>query len=252
MKIKDNYVDQSGNVYKIRNINYECLEKARFNFGTFLKESKSSNFGYDGDDFDGIYLYKSKYDDKKALRIYKDFMHYKYVGHPDQKIIYELQQRQKFVKFTEFPTGIVTIENSVIGQEIPYYDKYEPIRYIFKNNKYKDHPTNYYVQILKILIELFDVGITYQDIHSNNFLFNSIDEDIKLIDFESFQVKFDEGKNCNYNFMIDNLKFMITLLNRMSGIEFDYNFERAQTLEEIEESILENQKKLIKYENTCL
>lgn len=62
MKIKDNYIDCIGNIYNIRNINYESLENSRFNFGTFLKESKSNNFS--DDEYDGIYLYKLNYNQK--------------------------------------------------------------------------------------------------------------------------------------------------------------------------------------------
>lgn len=246
MEIKKGYIDERGTIYNVRNINYGNLESARCSFGTFINESRNNKLGYSDDEYHGIYLYKSNYDENKALRIYKDFMHYKYVGYTDERIVSELQKRQKFVHLTEFPTGIVTIENSVIGQEIPYYEQYETIRYMFENNKYKNHPTNYYIQILKILKELFKVGITYQDIHSNNFLFRILDEDIKLIDFEPYQVRFDEGKNCHYNFMIDNLKFMLNLLNGFSGLEFNSNFEKTQTLEEVEESILENQRILMK------
>ena len=36
--------------------------------------------------------------------------------------------------------------------------------------------------------------------------------------------------------------YMIKLLNSFKGIEFNYGFKKTQTLEEIEESILENQK----------
>lgn len=244
MQIKDKYIDERGNVYNIRNINYESLEEARFNFGTFLTESKSYKFDSIDSDLDGIYLYKTIYDPKKVLRIYKDYPHYKYISHCDQRIISELQSRQKNIKLTDFPTGVVTIENIVIGQEIPYYEGFETIRNIYQNNKYIKIPTYYYLEILKILKELFKEGIIYKDIHSNNFLYKTFEECIKLIDFEPFEVRFDEGMNCNYNSMIDNLKAMIILLNGFSGIEFDSNFKKTKTLEEVEESILENQKKL--------
>ena len=102
MQIKDKYIDEIGNVYNIRNINYESLENARFDFGTFLKESKSNKFGYNEDEYDGIYLYKSNYDQRKALRIYKDYIHYKYIRHSDQKIVSELQLRQKILNLQNF------------------------------------------------------------------------------------------------------------------------------------------------------
>lgn len=244
MQIKDKYIDERGNTYNIRNINYESLEEARFNFGTFITESKPGKFDSIGDDLEGIYLYKCNYDSKRALRIYKDYMYYKHVGHSDHKIVSELQLRQKNISLTEFSTGIVTVENSVIGQEIPYYEDYSTLRKVFKNNIIEVNSIKSYIKILNILKELFKEGIVYQDIHSNNFLYRILDEDIKLIDFDRFQVKFDEGKNCNYESMIDNLKYMINLLNSFKGIEFDHGFEKTKTLEEIEESILQNQKKL--------
>ena len=115
---------------------------------------------------------------------------------------------------------------------------------MFKNNIIEENPIKSYIKILSVLKELFKEGIVCQGIHSNNFLYRILDGDIKLIDFDRFQVKFDEGKNCNYESMIDNLKYMINLLNSFKSIEFDYSFEKTKTLEEIEESILENQKRL--------
>ena len=156
MEIKKGYIDERGTIYNVRNINYGNLESARCSFGTFINESRNNKLGYSDDEYHGIYLYKSNYDENKALRIYKDFMHYKYVGYTDERIVSELQKRQKFVHLTEFPTGIVTIENSVIGQEIPYYEQYETIRYMFENNKVL--AALYFIACVACVIAFFSGG----------------------------------------------------------------------------------------------
>ena len=135
MIIKDNYVDSKGNKYNIRNINISDISELR-ELGKFVAETKRevSGFWTESDNLEnGVYIYKSNYDSKKALRIYKDFALYKYIYHSDAKDVSKLQEFQSKIKLTEFPTGILTIEDSVIGQEIPFYENYETLRYIFEN-----------------------------------------------------------------------------------------------------------------------
>ena len=62
-----------------------------------MMHNNSSTFS-DMDESYGVYIYKSFYDDRKALRIYKDFADYKYTCHKDDKLIFELQSRQNIIR----------------------------------------------------------------------------------------------------------------------------------------------------------
>lgn len=249
-KINQNFINEKARIFNnIRNIHFDTLDEAKVGLGTYITETKSSNIEadyYDDEVASGVYIYKSKYDPKVALRVYRDFYHYKYSGNRDEIMISELQNRQKDVKLTEFPTGVVTIENKVIGQEVPFYENYNTLLSFFKKNMYKKIPTHYYIEVLKIIKELYSVGIGYSDIHGKNLLVNNIDETIKLIDFDDAYVRFDENKKYNHESMISNFRWLISDLNEICNISFDESFNKVQTLEEIEESILENQYKLLK------
>ena len=248
-RIDPTYTSENGILYNnVRNIHFDTLDEAKKGLGTYITQTKP--VGLDLDLFDeltyGIYLYKSSYDPKVALRVYRDFYHYKYSGNIDERMVSKLQDRQKFVKLTEFPTGVVTIENKVIGQEVPYYENYNTLRNVFNEKQHKKIPTYYYIEILKILKELYAADIVYSDIHGRNFILSAVDETMKLIDFDDGYVKFDEDKKYHYTSMISNLKYLINKLNEMSQITFKDNFDKTQTLEEVEESILEHHQKLIK------
>ena len=184
-----------------------------------------------------------KYDPKKALRIYKDFADYKYTCHKDDKLISELQSRQKYVKLTDFPTGVATIENYVIGQEIPYYKNSDTLAKKCLNlpsdNKRELTILKYYLEILEILKELYKNDIIYADVRSRNFMIDKVHDMIKLIDFESSYISFDRKKY--YSDMIDNIKIMINEINKYFKIEFIISKETS--LENIEETINTEQHK---------
>lgn len=244
MIIKKEFKTNQGKIIPVRNINFESLSDLRNNIGKFVAESKpedSSNFEINED---GVFLFRSLYDKKKGLRIYKDYNLYKYVHHDDYTIVSKLQEKQKNIKLSEFPTGILTIENKIIGQEIPLYDNSKTIFDYFKEGNMKKRPTQFYLEILKILKELFDNGIMYRDVHARNFLVENITEIINIIDFESIFVSFDKLPY-TYSALINNYKVgLINILNSICGIEFSEDFKKANTLEEVEEVILKEDYKL--------
>lgn len=244
--IKNEYETPNGIIIdNIRNIHFEKFSDVAGNLGTSITESHKD----DGSSFeyttDGIYLYRSPYDPNKGLRVYKDVADYPYLGHDDYKLVSKLQERQKNIKLSEFPTGIITIGNQVIGQEIPFYDNSKTIYDYFKEGNLIKRPTEFYLEILKILKEMLDSGILYTDLHSKNFLVNNITEMVNIIDFESNYVFIDNNSSYSYDSMINNLK--LTLLNKLNsicGIVLDRSYKNAKTLEEIEEVILEEDYKL--------
>lgn len=246
-KIKKGFINSNGKVYdNIRDIHFEKFSDLSGNLGPLVFESsqvKSDNLFADDTH---MYIFRSKYDPNIALRIYDDYGSYKYTYHGDDKLVSELQARQKNIKLTDFPTGIVSIENKVIGQEIPLYNDSITLFSYLKENKNIKLPTHYYLEMLKILKELYINGILYLDSHGKNFLINPETEAIKLIDFDLRYISFDKKINSVNDSMIVNLRNSITHLNRICGIIFDDNFEKLSNLDQIEEYIQEENYKLIK------
>lgn len=232
MTIKDSYVDKKGNFYKnVREVIYTREEMVN-NLGEYITQTSrevSDFFKEDSLDFDddGFYIYKSLYDENKGLRVYKRFNEYKFNGDRDEILISKLQERQAKIKLTEFPTGVLTHEGYIFGQEMPFYENYETL-FNFKDNIDSiSQLVEIYKKCLKILEELCKNDIYYTDVHSKNFMVNN--DDIKLIDFEYSRVKFDDPSYIDVVFY--RVTKMFDLINSLldSNVKYDcpVNFEQA-------------------------
>lgn len=249
-KINNNYIDNNGKEYnKIREINFPSKDSMIENMGKPMYETereKSLFFSSSENLTEGVYIYQTKYDKKRALRIFKDWALYypeiarKYSYHKDPELLEELKSREKNIKLTEFPTGIVTLEDYIIGQEIPFYEQTKNLFEISKEKDTKDI-LEYYIDIIKILNELAQNGIIYTDCHAKNFVINYINNIVHLIDFEPDQVFIDN--KYKYKDMMYKIKQTINIINNIKTILFEVNKE--ETLEELEETILS---KKYKYE----
>ena len=236
MNIKNNYIDNTGQIYEVRNVNFENLQDFRKAQKKFISESSNNGSSLSED---GIYLYKSSYDETKGLRVYKDINLYQYTHHCDDKIVFELQKRQKNIKLSQLPTGILTIENKIVGQEVPLYENSKTIYDYFKEGNMKKRPTQFYLEILYILRELYNEGITYKDAHRRNFLVENITEIVNIIDFEDQLVDFSNLQS-TYDTMIINFKtYLIDKLNYIVNVCFGDDYKKAKTLEQLEEVLLE-------------
>jgi len=247
MEIKEGYLDKRNNHYNIRNINFDSREDFSENAGKFICQSTHNDGVWFDTDYDlrnGVYLYKPNYDETKALRIYKDTLgicdDYKYTGYSDYKIISELLNRQKNIKLTEFPTGIVTIENYVIGQEIPYYKNSKNLSEIVHLKTHKDI-INYYLNIINILEELNSNGIIYSDVHAKNFMIDSYSNLMRLIDFDSTYISIDSEKKHFYMNMIVNLRNMINYIN--DKININFKLSSGESLEGVKKELITKSKK---------
>lgn len=238
--IKENFVDKTNTKFNnVRDIHFNTKEDMKNNLGTLITETKHEEgglfFSSDEDLNDGVYIYKTNYNPLKALRIYKNWADYKYSSHEsDIKLVSELIKRQPFIKLTDFPTGIVSLENYVIGQEIPLYEGYKDLINIAKLKEAKEI-IKYYSDMIKILKELYNTDIIYTDCHTKNFLINEITNEVKLIDFEPGQVSLKKDIY-SYRKMIRILKENINRINRLRNIPFI--LEKEETLENIKETIL--------------
>ncbi len=230
-QIKNYFIDSKGIKYNIKNINFSEKSNLIGSFGNLIAETDyKNNPFFSSSNGMGVYIYKSRYDKNRAFRIYKDFADYEYTFHDDAKLILELQSRQEKINLTTFPMGVVTIKNKIIGQEIPLFEKYKTLFEYFSNKKNATDLFLIYLKIIEILSELYKAEIFYIDIHSKNFLINPITKHVKLIDFESSSLAFDNKKA--YKKMLENLKIMIKELNSF----YNYNneiFEKASDLEQM-------------------
>lgn len=232
MIIKKSYVDNKGKIYdNVREIVFDKKEMV-YKLGEFITQTdREVNAFFKNDsmefDTDGFYIYKSLYDNKKALRVYKRFAEYKFNGEKDEILISKLQEKQNNIKLTEFPTGVLTRENYIFGQEIPFYEDYETL-YNFRDNiESVTQLIEIYKKCLNILEELYKNDIYYTDVHSKNFMVNN--EDIKLIDFEFSQVKFNDPSYLDL--ILNRVAHMFNLINSLLGSDIKYdvpsNFTQA-------------------------
>lgn len=223
MEIRDYFISNKGIVYpNVREVAYSSSNMFG-NVGTLVNETnrevldyfRASSLEYDDD---GVYIYESNYDKNKALRIYKRCMDYRFNGDHDDELIHNLQELQGKVKYTHFPTGVVTKNGFIIGQEIPYYPDYLTL-YEMKNDLYFYELLEVYKKCLVILSELNKYGINYIDVHARNFLVNEY-LDVKLIDFEYDLVKYNDENA--YTKTLLYFYNMVNLINKRIGISLEY------------------------------
>lgn len=253
--IQNEYTTGTGKKYCIRNLHFDNLQElgqcsASWKLVHVSHQTSSGDFM--GDKYlrfsEGALIYQDCHDSSKGIKIYADYADYLYTYYDDMKFLSLLQERQRAIRLTEFPTGVVTIKDKIIGQEIPYYDGYVQIDQFFLNHQ--EEPYSYYlmclIKIIDILQELIDNGIYYTDVHAGNFLINPLNDDLKLIDFGSTFISFNDGKNNKYANVVKNLKFMLDKLGVMVGLDWQDDLNNVSDLQVIKEIIHEHGKKLIK------
>lgn len=244
MEIREEYITEKGNV--LSNVREIAFTKDNYfgNLGTLVNETKKESdlfFGIDNMEFDdrGFYIYKSNYDDKQALRIYKCFSDYKFNGDNDDLLISKLQELQEKIKFTEFPSGVVTLDGRIIGQEIPYYEEYKTLYSINKDMSIPE-VLKVYKKCLLIIKELNNKGINYLDVHAKNFM---VDEnlDVKLIDFENSLVKFNDDSLS----IITLSRFWEMISKLLGNDDILKEFIKPESYDEAFQNIKKLEKKLI-------
>lgn len=223
MEIRDYFISRKGTVYpKVREIAYNS-QNLFGNLGTLVNETnrevkdyfRVSSLNYDDN---GVFIYKSNYSDNKALRIYKCFMDYKFNGNHDDELVYKLQTLQSQIKYTEFPTGVVSKNGFIIGQEVPFYPEYATLYEVKDDLSFKEL-IDVYKKCLIILSELKNVGINYIDVHARNFLINK-NLDVKLVDFEYDLIKYNDDNA--YQKTLLYFYNMVNLINKRIGLSLEY------------------------------
>ncbi len=241
MQIERGFQNNYGqNFPNIVNVGFSSLNELRLFLGKLITETKkeNNNFATAKGDYDGIFLYQmpSIHDEDYAYRIYRDFEKYKYRRHYDDKLISFLQSKQHLVKNVDFPVGVVTVENEVIGQIIYLYKNSQTIfsylNSIKGNNKFEKVYYDLLLKVLNILKLLYENDIFYVDIHPNNFLI--VDGAIKIIDFENHSI---DNSNDKEKYFMHNLCYIIKLINRY--FEIDCDIKREDSFEVVYQKVRE-------------
>ncbi len=241
------YQNRKGIIRKISNLNFSSVMDLSDYGWTFVLKSDGLSNPYNNKI--GSMLYKNSTDHTKGARIYENYRMYKYINYSDDALVESLQEKQPNVKLTEFPTGIITIENKVIGQLIPFYDNYFEFDNVINKNSDLKSIFDYGIKVIKIFKELQENDILYTDIHTGNILVNINTNDVKLVDFEQLHVAVnpdDNLKNIFSKHLVHMIRGIITRLGTLKGIALEDLITIANTLDDLEDSVLETSHKLIK------
>lgn len=243
--IKDSY-EQNGTTYKIRNINFQSISdlgESNWRFITESHKKSTISFMSGGSDLkESSIIYQDLNNPTRGIRIYGDYADYKYTYYDDHDLILSLQKRQPKVKLTEFPTGIVTIEDKIIGQEMPFYEGYQNIDKFLQGDS-SLLVTHYYLEIIKIVKELCDNGIYFYDLHPGNVVVSG--KNVRIIDFESTFLDIDpKDADESYDRVLVYLKVLINRLNELKGIDIKNDLKKCWYLEEVNDCVMRLHKSL--------
>ena len=233
-KIEKGYTDNNGNYFNINNVIFP-INNTPYCFGEFITSSHDDENINFSDEEVGKQIYRAYDDQNKGYRIYKDLFFWTdnficYEGVFDARLVAKLQEKQSKIKLTDFPTGVVTINNSVIGQEIPFYSDYVDLHRFGniagRERNDLDILTNLksaYLSIVESIEEMVDNNISYTDIHRGNFLVNKKDfSKTKVIDFEDLYIKFGVPNAIDVYTMVTSLTEMFDKVNWAAGIEYEF------------------------------
>ncbi len=231
--INKGYVDEEGKCFtNIRDIHFKNNKELVDTLGTPLFKPvilKST---------EGYYIYQSPFDQNKAFRIDRKFYnkYFKYLE--DYEFVSQLLEYQKDISLTEFPTGIITLEDRVIGQEIPLYHNSQTLYDLTETKFLQSKEIRYkiYLDVIKIICELLNNGIIYQDIHGDNFLYDIETKEVRLIDFEPHLVTFGYDLEA-FRAMLVSLKAMIFDINHLCDDSLENSFNNIWDLNTLEKVI---------------
>lgn len=237
--IRDGFTNIEGKHYpNIREVIVSKNKKGMLEVGEFIEETGEFNISNYSED--GIHIFRSREDKNIGYRIYREFALPSFNGNGDDILISKLQERQKDITKTKFPTGVVTFEGRILGQEIPFYgDSVTISKHVCKTKKQIEFET--YHELIDILKELRENDIYYCDVHGGNFMINNITNKIDIIDFVDHKIII--GSNSRYaeKVILNNLKSMVYKLEKLATGEcVRLISDSCKTLEEAEESLYDS------------
>lgn len=149
--------------------------------------------------------------DGLGFKIDKSLLNKERQSYNIEEMVSGLVLRQDNIKLTDFPVGVVSCKRRCIGQVIRLYKDYISLYDAVNDNNIE----LLYNKVLCIIDELLNNGIMYSDIHENNFLVNN-NLDVKLIDFESSCVSFNNISPNDKIFCYSKIKSMFDKLNTLN------------------------------------
>lgn len=149
--------------------------------------------------------------DRLGFKIDKSLLNKERQSYNIEEMVSGLVLRQDNIKLTDFPVGVVSCKRRCIGQVIRLYKDYISLYDAVNDNNIE----LLYNKVLCIIDELLNNGIMYSDIHENNFLVNN-NLDVKLIDFESSCVSFNNISPNDKIFCYSKIKSMFDKLNTLN------------------------------------
>ena len=249
-RISDGFTNIKGQTFtNVREIAYKKGELFG-NLGKFVAETEHErNLFYDEDYDPGVYIYQTYHNPNLAYRIYNEFADYNFNGYDDDILIQSLYDRSKNISLTSFPTGVVTLDGKIIGQEIPYYSNSICLSQINIEKLEDKNPITIYKKILTNLKELSDNGIGYLDIHPKNFMIDLTDSNQKvdIIDFDLNYTKFDLEASERIDDQLYNFRKMVDRLNKKFNIlDITGEFSIVNSFQDTFEQLNDFEKKLLK------
>ncbi len=143
-----------------------------------------------------------------------------------KNLIENLNKYVNVGKLVDFPYGIISFDNRVIGSVSKFHKDYFPINL---NNENVVEILLFQLKMTELIEYLYNNGIAYFDINYENFLTNSSKSKISLIDFEPLNVKCDNLTDNDLSRLLLNLSFHFHSMVRDSfeneGVVFFDSFQ---------------------------
>ncbi len=220
-QITNLYIDKHGIETKIRTVAF-CKQAFYHDLGKFKDETPTKhNFFVKRDK---NYIYQDHNFKHIAYKITEEAQNQAVSNELEIKFIKKLKELQPNIKLTKFPTGIVTLENRVVGQEIIYLNNYITLANYLEEHKLTEDIIN---KIIEILLELYENNVLYNDIHPNNFMINPENKDVQLIDFEKSQVNLEKTEYTKEVFL-RSVKAFFQMLKKYFNIHVEE--EKVKTI----------------------
>ena len=232
-KLKKGIVDKRG-------IEYPNILEYHFDKGEILilGKLKAESHADDLDEYgvgNGVFVFQDVDIPTIGYRIERDYNSFMCNNTRSLGFIESLQKKQANVYLTEFTKGVVTLDNRVIGDIVPFYSDADTLRKYIKENGWEQY--SLYFEAANILNELIANGIYYYDLNPDNFVITN--NGLKLIDFDVDLITFDKPYSGKQERVLDNFKVM---LNILSNKEFQNTYPEIKDIDSFDAlaSFLEN------------
>ncbi len=201
---------------------YSCREKMKLNdFG--LLKSEGSN----------VYIVQDRNQKEIGYRIYKSYLNKNCDYFQDSFFLEKLKEKGNNINSIDFPYGVITYRDHIIGQVIPYYEGDELITY-----QNKEELFSFLEEAYSLIKELYDENIYYRDIHAHNFIHTK--NGLKLIDFDRDYVHFKSGyKSINNYYKLQIIINYLHMAYEMIGINQSIFISDNESLDRIYDELMQ-------------